>query len=283
MKILMRNIGMCLHVVHKLRARGARQRPGQHGLAAPADERRAPARVRRAARLRGAARPPARQLGLGHVRRRQHGRRHRVHGDARAGARASPLRLRLRRRAARVRPLPVHRGPGRRRAALGAAVALHRLGRRRRSTTRRCARRSTARTRCARTSSSTRRSARELRVRRRDASASTSAPPAVKGLAIDPDGRRARARAEAGYPLSTPRPGWAEQDPEDWWQRDAGGAGAAARRGRVRRGHRALAGRCTASSRSTPPTGCCAPRSSGTTSGRPPSARRSRQRSGSSG
>jgi xylulokinase len=26
------------------------------------------------------------------------------------------------------------------------------------------------------------------------------------------------ARAEAGYPLSTPRPGWAEQDPEDWWR-----------------------------------------------------------------
>ena len=25
------------------------------------------------------------------------------------------------------------------------------------------------------------------------------------------------ARAEAEYPLSTPKPGWAEQDPEDWW------------------------------------------------------------------
>ena len=25
------------------------------------------------------------------------------------------------------------------------------------------------------------------------------------------------ARAEVGHPLSTPRPGWAEQDPEDWW------------------------------------------------------------------
>ncbi len=39
----------------------------------------------------------------------------------------------------------------------------------------------------------------------------------VKGLAIDPDGR-VLAAAEAGYPLSTPRPGWAEQDPEDWWR-----------------------------------------------------------------
>ena len=26
------------------------------------------------------------------------------------------------------------------------------------------------------------------------------------------------ARAEQGYELSTPRPGWAEQDPEDWWR-----------------------------------------------------------------
>ena len=26
------------------------------------------------------------------------------------------------------------------------------------------------------------------------------------------------ARAEAGYPLLTPRPGWTEQDPEAWWQ-----------------------------------------------------------------
>lgn len=39
----------------------------------------------------------------------------------------------------------------------------------------------------------------------------------VKGLAIDPDGELL-ATAEAGYPLSTPRPGWAEQDPEDWWR-----------------------------------------------------------------
>jgi len=39
----------------------------------------------------------------------------------------------------------------------------------------------------------------------------------VKGLAIDPDGA-ILARAEYGYPLSTPRVGWAEQDPADWWQ-----------------------------------------------------------------
>jgi xylulokinase len=40
---------------------------------------------------------------------------------------------------------------------------------------------------------------------------------ATKGVAIQPDGTVA-ARAEAEYPLSTPRPGWSEQDPEDWWQ-----------------------------------------------------------------
>jgi xylulokinase len=39
---------------------------------------------------------------------------------------------------------------------------------------------------------------------------------AVKGLALADDGT-ILARAEADYPLSTPRPGWAEQDPETWW------------------------------------------------------------------
>ena len=38
----------------------------------------------------------------------------------------------------------------------------------------------------------------------------------VKGLAIDAEGT-VLARAEVGYPLSTPRAGWAEQDPADWW------------------------------------------------------------------
>lgn len=39
----------------------------------------------------------------------------------------------------------------------------------------------------------------------------------VKGLALDADGR-VLAAADAGYPFSTPRPGWSEQDPEDWWR-----------------------------------------------------------------
>ena len=39
----------------------------------------------------------------------------------------------------------------------------------------------------------------------------------VKGLALRQDGAVAT-RADASYPLSTPRPGWSEQDPEDWWR-----------------------------------------------------------------
>jgi xylulokinase len=39
----------------------------------------------------------------------------------------------------------------------------------------------------------------------------------VKALALDETGR-VLARAERGYPLATPRPGWSEQDPEDWWR-----------------------------------------------------------------
>jgi xylulokinase len=39
----------------------------------------------------------------------------------------------------------------------------------------------------------------------------------VKALAISSSGD-VLARAEEQYPLSTPRPGWAEQDPDDWWR-----------------------------------------------------------------
>ncbi|HSL64508.1 MAG TPA: xylulokinase [Gaiellaceae bacterium] len=39
----------------------------------------------------------------------------------------------------------------------------------------------------------------------------------VKALAVSPAGD-VLARAEEGYGLATPRPGWAEQDPEDWWR-----------------------------------------------------------------
>ena len=39
----------------------------------------------------------------------------------------------------------------------------------------------------------------------------------VKALALSPDGE-VLARAEVSYGLSSPQPGWAEQDPEDWWR-----------------------------------------------------------------
>jgi xylulokinase len=39
----------------------------------------------------------------------------------------------------------------------------------------------------------------------------------VKALALSPTGE-VLARAEETYELSTPRPGWSEQDPEDWWR-----------------------------------------------------------------
>ena len=39
----------------------------------------------------------------------------------------------------------------------------------------------------------------------------------TRALAIDAAGKVV-ASASAEYPLSTPRPGWTEQDPEDWWK-----------------------------------------------------------------
>ena len=39
----------------------------------------------------------------------------------------------------------------------------------------------------------------------------------VKAIAVDTTGAVV-ARSESGYPLSTPKAGWAEQDPEDWWR-----------------------------------------------------------------
>jgi xylulokinase len=47
----------------------------------------------------------------------------------------------------------------------------------------------------------------------------------VKAVAISARGD-VLATAERSYPLSTPRPGWAEQDPEDWWRASEAALGA---------------------------------------------------------
>jgi len=39
----------------------------------------------------------------------------------------------------------------------------------------------------------------------------------VKGIVLDVDGHTVASASEE-YPLSTPKPNWAEQNPEDWWQ-----------------------------------------------------------------
>jgi xylulokinase len=39
----------------------------------------------------------------------------------------------------------------------------------------------------------------------------------LKAVAISPEDGEVLAKVERGYELSTPHPGWAEQDPEDWW------------------------------------------------------------------
>src|SRR6266851_3210709 len=39
----------------------------------------------------------------------------------------------------------------------------------------------------------------------------------LKALVLDVDGSIV-GTGSASYPLTTPQPGWAESDPEDWWQ-----------------------------------------------------------------
>ena len=86
MKIHMGNIGMTLHVIHKLRAQGIDNvqvnMDWQH-LIMNGENLAEYAALLSAEGLLGHQHA---QLRLGHVRRRQHGRRDRVHGDARARA-----------------------------------------------------------------------------------------------------------------------------------------------------------------------------------------------------
>lgn len=55
----------------------------------------------------------------------------------------------------------------------------------------------------------------------------------TKTLAMRSDGR-ILATATAEYPLSSPRPGWSEQDPEDWWQATIKSVRVALKKGKVK-------------------------------------------------
>ena len=159
MKILMRNIGMTLHVIHTLR------RQGLDNVKVNMDWQHL---IMNGENLGEYAAMLAAEGLLGH----QHANSGwgTFDDDNMVGATAFmetlELALELRRagygderRAARLRPLPVHRGRGRGRQAVGAAAGGSSTGSRRRSTRRRCARRRRRRTRCAPTSSCTPRSA----------------------------------------------------------------------------------------------------------------------------
>ena len=39
----------------------------------------------------------------------------------------------------------------------------------------------------------------------------------ARAVAVD-EGGNVVAEASSDYPLHSPRPGWTEQDPEDWWR-----------------------------------------------------------------
>ena len=159
MKILMRNIGMCLYVVHKLQAQGLGNvqinMDWQHLI------------------MNGEHLPEYAALlssdgllghlhandGWGTVRRRQHGRHDAVHGDAGARARAAPLRLRRRRAsgsASTSTPTPRTRSARSSARSCTGSSSTRWPGA---STTPRCARPSKPRTRSVPTNSSTPRSA----------------------------------------------------------------------------------------------------------------------------
>ncbi len=103
---------------------------------------------------------------------------------------------------------------------------------------------------------------------------------AVKALAVAEEDGAVLARHEVEYPLSTPRPGWAEQDPEDWWRATEQ---ALAALGVDEVAGIGLSGQMHGLVALDEPIASSAPRSSGTTAARPPSAPRSRSGSASSG
>src|SRR5438552_12506036 len=210
MKIRMRNVGMTLHVIHKLRADGIDNvqvnMDWQHLIM------NGESLAENAALLADEGLLGHQHANDGwHVRRRQHGRHDPLHGNARARRRAPPCRLRRERRTARLRSVPLYGGCSGGRAAQRAPVALHRL------------RRVADRRRRAASGAEAKGRRRRVRARLRGARRVTQlvgldvGTTGVKALALSPEGD-VLARAEESYDLVTPHPGWAEQDPEDWWR-----------------------------------------------------------------
>ena len=105
----------------------------------------------------------------------------------------------------------------------------------------------------------------------------------TKTLICDEDGK-VLATAMAEHPISSPKPGWSEQDPEDWWQATCrghqGGAEEGEAEGGRRRRDRAVGADARQRVPRRRPQSRCGRPCSGTTSGRPSSARRSKQKAG---
>ena len=234
MKILMRNIGMTLHVIHTLRAQGITNvkvnMDWQHLL------------MNGESLAEYAALLDAEGL-LGH----QHANSGwgTFDDDNMVGATAfmetlelalelRRAKLRRERRAARLRPLPVHGGRRRRSGPVGPPVELHlgALGPDRRG---RPGGGPIPQGRGARLRARLRRTRCVVMSVCVGLDVGTTG---VKAVAISPDGSVV-ARAERPYPLSTPHPGWSEQDPEDWWRAAEAALAEVSRRARRRR-HRAL-------------------------------------------
>ena len=237
---------------------GPRQRQGQHGLAAPDHERREPRpSTRRCSLPKGCSatstRTPAgaRSTTTTWSARPRSWRRSSSPSSCAAPATGA-------RRAARLRPLPVHRGRGRGGRAKRAAVALHRRGRgadRRRGAARGADAEGRRR---APTSSSTRRSARDRprRARRRHDR---------RQGARDHARRRGRRAAEEESTPLHPQAGLGRAGPRGLVARRARRRSPRSRGRAARSGSRA---RCTGSSCLDEGGACSVPRSSGTTSAR---------------
>jgi len=60
---------------------------------------------------------------------------------------------------------------------------------------------------------------------------------ATKVLLYRPNGKRLPT-ASVEYPVYTPKPGWSEQEPEDWWKATVKGIAAACKKAKVKYGRK---------------------------------------------